>query len=77
MAMNTSVSLDDHFVTFLAAQVVSGRYQTSSEVIRAGLRLLEEREIHLNALRAALIKGEDNGGAEEFDFDVFIEAKLS
>lgn len=76
MAMNTSISLDDHFVTFLAEQVASGRYQTSSEVIRAGLWLLEEREVHLNALRAALIEGEDIGEAEEFDFDAFIDSKI-
>lgn len=77
MAMNTSISLDDHFVTFLAEQVASGRYQTSSEVIRAGLRLLEELEVHLAALRAALIEGEDSGEAEEFDFDAFIDSKIS
>ena len=77
MAMNTSISLDDHFVTFLAEQVASGRYQTSIEDIRAGLRLLEEREVHLNALRAALIEGKDSGEAEEFDFDAFIDSKIS
>ena len=77
MAMNTSISLDDHFASFLSKQVESGRYQTASEVIRAGLRLLEEREARLTALRAALVNGEMSGEAEEFDFDAFIASKSS
>ncbi len=77
MAMNTSISLDDHFASFLSEQVESGRYQTASEVIRAGLRLLEEREARLTALRAALVNGEISGEAEEFDFDAFIASKSS
>lgn len=77
MAMNTSISLDDHFASFHSEQVESGRYQTASEVIRAGLRLLEEREAHLTALRAALVNGEMSGEAEEFDFDAFIASKSS
>ncbi|ALP49752.1 type II toxin-antitoxin system ParD family antitoxin [Corynebacterium glutamicum] len=77
MAMNTSISLDDHFASFLSEQVESGRYQTASEVIRAGLRLLEEREARLTALRAALVNGEMSGEAEEFDFDAFIASKSS
>lgn len=77
MAMNTSINLDDHFASFLSEQVESGRYQTASEVIRAGLRLLEEREARLTALRAALVNGEMSGEAEEFDFDAFIASKSS
>ena len=77
MDINTSISLDDHFARFLTKQVESGRYQTASEVIRAGLRLLEEREAHLTALRAALVNGEMSGEAEEFDFDAFIASKSS
>jgi antitoxin ParD1/3/4 len=73
--MNTSVSLDEHFVSFVAEQVNSGRYRSASEVIRAGLRLLEEREAHLTALRNALVVGEESGPAEEFDFDAFVAAK--
>lgn len=75
MAMNTSISLDDHFAAFLAEQVEAGRYRSASEVVRAGLRLLEEQELHLSALRAALVAGEASGEAEAFDFEAFIAAR--
>lgn len=77
MATNTSISLDDHFAKFLAQQVESGRYRSVSEDVRASLRLLEEREIQLSALRAALASGEASGEAEVFDFDAFITSKIS
>jgi antitoxin ParD1/3/4 len=69
---NTSFSIGDHFSDFVAAQVKEGRYGNASDVIRAGLRLLEEREAKLAALRAALIEGEESGPALPFDFDEFI-----
>ena len=72
---NTSVSLGDHFAAFVDGEVQNGRYASASEVIRAGLRLLEEREAHLAALRAALIEGEESGPSEPFDFDAFIASK--
>lgn len=75
MAQNTSISLDDHFVEFLAREVASGRYRSASEVIRTGLRLLEERETELAALRAALAEGEASGAPEQFDFDEFVASK--
>ncbi|MDF1486923.1 type II toxin-antitoxin system ParD family antitoxin [Tessaracoccus caeni] len=77
MAQNTSVSLDDHFAGFLAREVSSGRYRSASEVVRAGLRLLEDQETQLAALRAALVAGEESGTPEPFDFDAFIAAKKS
>ena len=77
MPVNTSVSLDDHFVGFIASQVGSGRYRSASEVIRAGLRLLEDRETEMSALREALASGETSGQAEPFDFDAFIAAKAA
>ena len=75
MAQNTSISLDDHFAAFLAEQVGSGRYRSASEVVRASLRLLEDQETQVAALRAALIAGENSGEPEPFDFDAFIAAK--
>ena len=77
MSMNTSISLDDHFASFLSEQVDTGRYRSASEVVRAGLRLLEEHDAQLSALRAALAAGEASGEAEPFDFDSFIAAKKS
>lgn len=69
---NTSVSLGDHLMSFAHAQVRSGRYSSASDVVRAGLRLLEERETRLAALRQALIDGEASGASTPFDFDGFI-----
>ena len=61
MAKNTSISLGDHFKGFINEQILHGRYGSASEVIRASLRLLEEREEKLKALRQALIEGEESG----------------
>ena len=77
MARNTSVSLGDHFTGFIDTRIASGRYSSASDVIRAGLRLLEEHEAGVEALRAALIEGERSGAAVPFDFDAFIDRKKS
>ncbi|MBE9607088.1 type II toxin-antitoxin system ParD family antitoxin [Acetobacteraceae bacterium H6797] len=75
MAKNTSFSLDPHFMSFIATQVDGGRYSNASEVVRAGLRLLEEHEAKLAALRAALIEGEQSGPAAPLDLEAFIAGK--
>jgi antitoxin ParD1/3/4 len=72
---NTSITLGAHFLAFVEAQVASGRFASASEVVRAGLRLLEEHEQRLAALRNALAEGEASGPAEPFDFDEFLAAK--
>jgi antitoxin ParD1/3/4 len=72
---NTSFSLGDHFSDFIDSQVADGRYDNASDVVRAGLRLLEEREARLAALRAALIEGETSGLSKPFDFDAHINRR--
>ena len=67
MAKNTSISLGDHFEGFINQQVESGRYGSTSEVIRASLRLLEERERRISTLQQALIHGENSGDAGDLD----------
>ena len=75
MPRNTSISLGDHFARFVDQQVEGGRYASASDVVRAGLRLLEEHEAKLAALRGALIAGEQSGPSTPFDFDAFIAGK--
>jgi antitoxin ParD1/3/4 len=75
MSRNTSISLSDHFARFIHEQVEGGRYGSASDVVRAGLRLLEENEARMRALRAALIAGEESGPSTPFDFDAFIAEK--
>ena len=70
MPRNTSITLGEHFSEFIAAKVAEGRFESTSEAVRAGMRLLEEHETKLDNLRAALAVGEaqlDNGEGEEGD----------
>jgi antitoxin ParD1/3/4 len=75
MSKNTSVTLGDHFTAFIETQVAQGRYGSASDVMRAGLRLLETEEARLAALRAALVGGERSGRSAPFDLDAFIARK--
>lgn len=64
MQKNTSVTLGKYFEDFIAQQIETGRYASASEVVREGLRFLEERETKLNVLRRALQEGEESGFVE-------------
>jgi antitoxin ParD1/3/4 len=75
MTRNTSVLLGDHFVNFVDEQVESGRYGSASDVLRAGLRLLEDYETRLEALRSALIYGEQSGPSSPLDLERFLATK--
>ena len=65
----TTVALGPHFDNFIQASISGGRYTNASEVIRAGLRRLEEDEQHIAALSKAIQEGEDSGYLDQFDFD--------
>lgn len=71
MTKNTSISIGPHFDTFIQNQIETGRYASTSEVVRAGLRLLEKEEEKLKLLRQALIEGEQSGWIEDFDPEEF------
>ncbi|MBM3554667.1 MAG: type II toxin-antitoxin system ParD family antitoxin [Alphaproteobacteria bacterium] len=73
MARNTSVSLGDHFADFIDARVRDGRYGSASEVLRAGLRLLEEHEAKVKALQEALVAGEESGSPARFGNKAFLK----
>jgi len=75
MTRNTSISLGDHFGAFIEQQISHGRYGSASEVVRAGLRQLEEHETRLASLRAALVDGENSGASATFDVDSFLKTK--
>jgi antitoxin ParD1/3/4 len=75
MSKNTSFSLGEHFAAFVEEKVAEGRYASASDVVRAGLRLLEDQETKLAALRVALVEGEASGAATSFDFDAFLDRK--
>jgi antitoxin ParD1/3/4 len=67
MGRNTSVSLGDYFENFVDGRVSEGRYKNASEVIRAGLRLLEEEESRIKSLKEAIQEGIDSGIDKRFN----------
>lgn len=72
MGKNTSVSIGNHFEEFIAKIIGVGDFNNKSEVVRAGLRLLEEQEVKKELLRKALIEGEVSGLVENFDPEQFL-----
>ncbi len=77
---NTSLTLGKHWEKFIQQEISSGRYNSASEVVRSGLRLLEESEANtkLKQLRLALFEGESSGDAGELDIEAIrADAKKS
>lgn len=72
MAKNTSIVLGEHFDSFISTQIKEGRYGSASEVVRQGLRMLEEHEQKIEILRQALIDGENSGSAGKLDMNEII-----
>jgi antitoxin ParD1/3/4 len=73
MGRNTSVSLGDYFEGFVESRIAQGRYKNASEVIRAGLRLLEEEENKIIALKDAIVEGINSGRAKNFNAKKHLE----
>ncbi|MFC2089468.1 type II toxin-antitoxin system ParD family antitoxin [Bacteroidota bacterium] len=67
MARNTSISLGDYFDEFVQGRISAGRYNNASEVVRAALRLLEEEENRVSALKEAIKEGVESGIATDFE----------
>lgn len=73
MARTVTVTLGPYYEEFIRANISGGRYNNVSEVVRAGLRRLEEDEMRLSAIRSALVEGEKSGVAEDFDPATFVQ----
>jgi putative addiction module antidote protein, CC2985 family len=74
MRKNTSVALGNYFESFVENKITQGRYKNASEVIRAGLRLLEAEENYISALRNAIQEGLDSGIAMSFEPQKHLES---
>ena len=71
MPKNTSMTLGAHFDDFISTQLTTGRYGSASEIVRAGLRLLEDNVTKMETLRQLLTDGE-NSGFVEYSYDQLI-----
>ena len=74
MSKNTSISLGSHFEKFMLRKIETGRYNSVSEVVRAGLRLLEDEDKKTEVLKEALELGENSGITEKFDSKKHLKA---
>lgn len=74
MSKNTSISLGNYFDNFVQNRVSEGRYKNVSEVVRAGLRLLEEEENKIAALKNAIQEGINSGVAYDFEPQKHLES---
>lgn len=72
MTEHTRIALTEHWRTFIADSVASGRFASAEEAIGAGLRLLEEEERKFVRLTELLEEGEASGGFEPWDLESFL-----
>lgn len=75
MSNTTSINLGDHFTGFISNLTESGRYGSASEAVRAAMRLLEQEETKLEALRQAIIEGEESGDSSLTHRQIIDQAK--
>jgi antitoxin ParD1/3/4 len=73
MNRNTSISLGTYFDNFIQSKISAGRFKNASEVVRAGLRLLEDEENRIITLRNAIQEGIESGIAQDFNSDTHLE----
>ena len=73
MSRNTSISIGNYFDNFIQNRISAGRFKNASEVVRAGLRLLEEEETRIIALREAIQEGIESGIAYDFNPESHLE----
>lgn len=73
MSRNTSISIGDYFDRFIQNRISAGRFKNTSEVVRAGLRLLEEEENKIIVLREAIQEGIESGIAYDFNPESHLE----
>lgn len=68
-----SIQIEEDFGAYIDRKVSAGEYESRADVVEAGLRLLREKDEEFEAIRQALIEGEESGEAVDFDFDNFLE----
>ena len=73
MSKNTSIALGPPFVEFARRKVESGEFGSTSEVVREAMRRYIAEDTKLEALRQALIEGENSGPPVPWDVDIFLE----
>lgn len=74
MGRNISISIGNHFENFIESSVNNSRFNNASEVVRSGIRLREDEENKIIALRKAIQEGIDSGIAEDFEPKKFLES---
>jgi len=75
MPRNTSVTLGEHFEGFITTKIAEGRFESKSEAVRAAMRLLEEHEQKVDAIRLAITEGEESGESSRTLKEIAREAK--